>query len=131
MKTKRLVAMLIAIAIAMCLFVMPSSAAGEAEHAHENIEIIFEDETLSEEFKARATAHFLNGAPEDDGTATYGLTCTLFGHKLETGTTTTITHKARATAPRCLRQYYDYSACTRCDYETSTLISSSYIHCCS
>ena len=131
MKTKRLVAMLIAIAIAMCLFVMPSSAAGEAEQTHTNIEIIFEDETLSEEFKARATAHFLNGAPEDDGTATYGLTCTLFGHKLETGTTTTITHKARATAPRCLEQIYNYSACTRCDYEASTLKSSTYIHCCS
>ena len=131
MKTKRLVAMLMAIATAMCLFVMPSSAAGEAEHAHENIEIIFEDETLSEEFKARATAYFLNGAPEADGVATYGLTCTLFGHDLETGTTTTITHKARATAPRCLEQMYNYSACTRCDYEASTLKSSTYIFCCS
>ena len=43
MKTKRLVAMLIAIAISMCLFVMPSSAASEADHAHENIEIFFEN----------------------------------------------------------------------------------------
>lgn len=132
MKTKRLVAMLMAIVTAMCLFVMPTSAAGEAEHAHENIEIIFEDETLSEEFKARATAHFLNGAPEDDGTATYGLTCTLLGHKIESTITYSITHKARTTAPRCLKRLYEYEACTRCDdYEKSTLISSTYIYCCS
>ena len=131
MKTKRLVAMLIAIAISMCLFVIPSSAAGEAEEAHTHIEVYFEDETLSEEFKAKATEYFLNGAPEDEGAAPYGLTCTLFGHKLETTTTYTITHKARSTAPRCLKQYYDYSACTRCDYEASTLKSSTYIHCCS
>ena len=104
MKTKRLVAMLMAIAIAMCLFVMPSSAADEAEQTHTNIEIIFEDETLSEEFKAKATAYFLNGAPEDDGATTYGLTCNLFGHKLESTQTTTITHKVRTTSPRCLKK---------------------------
>lgn len=131
MKTKRLLAIIMVVAISMCLFVMPSSAADEAEPAHTHIEVYFEDENLSDEFKEKATAHFLNGAPEDDGTATYGLTCTLFGHKLETTTTYTITHKARATAPRCLKRYYDYSACTRCDYEESTLISSSYIYCCS
>ena len=112
MKTKRLLAIIMVVAISMCLFVMPSSAADEAEPAHTHIEVYFEDENLSDEFKEKATAHFLNGAPEDDGTATYGLTCTLFGHKLETTTTYTITHKARATAPRCLKRYYDYSACT-------------------
>ena len=130
MKTKRLFAMLMVIVISMCLFVIPSSAADEAEPAHTHIEVYFEDENLSEEFKAKATAYFLNGAAKGDGTATYGLTCTLFGHKLETGTTSTITHKARTTAPRCLKRYYDYSACTRCDYEESTLKSSTYIICC-
>lgn len=131
MKTKRLVAMLIAIAIAMCLFVMPSSAADEAEQTHTNIEIIFEDENLSEEFKEKATAYFLNGSPEGDGAATYGLTCTLFGHKLESMQTATITHKVRTTSPRCLKKVYKYEACTRCDYEASTLQSTSYIVCCS
>ena len=129
MKIKRFLAILMVLAISVSLFAMPTSAA-EVEEPHTHIEVYFEDENLSEEFKAKATAYFLNGAPEDDGTSIYGLTCTLFGHKLETTVTTTITHKARATAPRCLRQYYDYSSCTRCDYEASTLKSSSYIHCC-
>lgn len=128
MKTNRFIAMLMALIISLSLFVMPASAT-EVEEPHTHIEIYFEDETLSEEFKEKATAYFLNGAT-DDGAATYGLTCTLFGHKLETGSTTAITHKARTTAPRCLKKIYEYSACTRCDYETSTLISSAYIHCC-
>lgn len=129
MKTKRFLAILMAAIISVSIFAMPSSAA-EAEEPQAHIEVYFEDDNLSEEFKAKATAYFLNGAPEEDGAATYGLTCTLFGHDLEIGTTYTITHKARATEPRCLKQTYNYSACTRCDYEASTLISSTYIYCC-
>lgn len=129
MKTKRFLAILMVVIISISLFAMPTSAA-EVEEPHAHIEVYFEDENLSEEFKEKATAYFLNGAPENGGIATYGITCSLFGHKLESGATYTITHKARATAPRCLKRYYDYSACTRCDYEQSTLISSEYIYCC-
>ncbi len=128
MKKNRFIAMLMALAITISLFVIPASAT-EAEEPHTHVEVYFEDETLSEEFKEKATAYFLNGAT-DENAATYGLTCTLFGHKLETVQTTSITHKARTTAPRCLKRTYEYSACTRCDYETSTLVSTAYIHCC-
>ena len=130
MKTKRFLAILMVLAISISIFAMPASAE-EATDTHTHIEVYFEDEGLSDEFKAKATAYFMNGEPEQDEATTYGLTCTLFGHKLETTTTTKITHKARTTAPRCLKQVYNYSACTRCDYETSTLQSSSYIYCCS
>ncbi len=129
MKTKRFLAILMVLALSASLFAMPASAA-EVEEPHAHIEVYFEDDNLSDDFKEKATAHFLNGAPEDDGTATYGITCSLFGHKLETTTTYTITHKARATAPRCLKRTYNYSSCTRCDFEESTLISSTYIYCC-
>lgn len=91
------------------------------------IEFIFEANT-SEEFRNKAIAHHLNHG--DDGAAAYGLTCTLFGHKLESSVITTITHKVSATAPRCLRETYDTEACSRCDYTSSTLISSVYISCC-
>lgn len=130
MKTKRFLAIFMIIAISMSLFVMPTSAAEEKE-CHDHIEVYFEDENLSPEFKEKATAYFLNGGAENkDDAVTYGLTCTLLGHKLETTTTYTITHKARTTAPRCLKRTYTYEACTRCDYETSTLKSSAYIYCC-
>jgi len=90
-------------------------------------EFVFDADT-TEEFRNRFIEHYF--APEDDGAATYGLMCTLFGHKLESSVVTTITHKAKATAPRCLRQRFNMEACSRCDYSTKTLISSEYISCC-
>lgn len=63
-------------------------------------------------------------------TSTYNVICTLFGHKLETSTASTVTHKARTTAPRCLKKTYTVESCTRCDYSTKTLKNSQYISCC-
>ena len=83
------------------------------------------------ETKEKIIAFYSNGGEECEPTATYGLTCTLFGHKLESSAVTKITHKARATSPRCLKKKYDYQTCTRCDYEKSTLVSQTYIVCCS
>lgn len=90
-------------------------------------EFVFDSNT-SEEFRNNFIAHYFNDA--DGDASTYGLTCTLFGHKLESSVITTITHKAKATAPRCLREIYDTEACTRCDYTNAELITSSYISCC-
>lgn len=87
---------------------------------------IFDADT-SEDFRNKAISNYFN--PENDG-ATYGLTCTLLGHKLESSVMTTITHKVRATDPRCLRETYNVEVCTRCDYTNPILIGSSYISCC-
>lgn len=92
-----------------------------------DVEFVFDADT-TEEFRNRFIEHYF--APEDDGAATYGLMCTLFGHKLESSVVTTVTHKVRTTAPRCLSQKYNAEACTRCDYSTKTLIDSTYISCC-
>ena len=86
------------------------------------------DANTSEDFRNKAIANYFN--PENDGAATYGLTCTLFGHKLESSVMTTITHKVRATDPKCLRETYNVEVCTRCDYTNPILISSTYIICC-
>ncbi|MBE6783118.1 MAG: hypothetical protein E7536_03820 [Ruminococcaceae bacterium] len=90
-------------------------------------EFIFDADT-TEEFRNKAIAAYFNESDED--VATYGLICTLFGHKLESKVITAITHKKRATDPRCLRETYEMQACSRCDYITKSLISSSYISCC-
>lgn len=129
MKTKKIISLILAIAISACIFIMPANAA-ETE-AYEHIEIIIENENISEETKEKIIAFYTNGGEEKEGIATYGLTCTLLGHKLETSTVAKITHKARTTSPRCLKKTYSYSTCTRCDYEESTLVSSKYIVCCS
>lgn len=91
------------------------------------VEFVFDADT-SEDFRNKAIAHHFSHG--DNSATTYGLTCTLFGHKLESSVITTVTHKVSSTAPRCLRETYDTEACTRCDYANATLISATYIYCC-
>lgn len=129
MKTKILAILMVAV-ISVSLFIFPASAAEvETASEHTHIEVFFEDDTISEELKAKATAFYLNGGEEEESSA-WGLTCTILGHKYEDASTTVITHKARATAPRCLKNIYLYQTCTRCGHEKSTLMESFYIYCC-
>lgn len=127
MKTKRFISLILTLVLFIGVFAIPTSAG----HIHEagEIEVIIENDEISDEMKEKIIAYYTDDNHDDD-TATYGLTCTLLGHDLEIMTTTTITHKARTTSPRCLKKYYDHSACTRCDYQKSTLRTSEYIVCC-
>ena len=128
MKIKNLFAILLALTLLTCTCVLPTSA---KETTNNNIEIIINDD-VSEETKIKIENYFATGKTVNDTSATtYGLTCTLFGHKLESSTVATVTHKVRTTSPRCVKKTYDYDACTRCDYETSELIATEYIICCS
>ncbi len=133
MKTKKLLALTLAICTLLTLFIMPVGAADE--HNHEEIEIVILNDDISEEAKAKIYAYYSdpdhNHENEDDGVVTYGLICSVIGHKIDTSSVTVTTHKARATAPRCLKKSYKHEVCTRCDdYEKSTLLSSTYINCC-
>lgn len=128
MKTKKLLSFTLAIVMLSCIFIMPANAAETKND--ENIVIIIENNNISEKTREKIIAFYSNGGEEKDGVATYGLTCTLLGHKLETSTVSKTTHKVRSTSPRCLKETYSYSTCTRCDYEKSTLVSSKYIVCC-
>lgn len=112
-----------------------TSISAHAEASAENTVVITVDKidfifsaNTSEEFRSNFIAHYMNHDADD--AATYGLTCTLFGHKLESSLVTTITHKAKASDPRCLQETFNHEACSRCDYSTSTLISGTYISCC-
>lgn len=128
MKIKNLFAILLALTLLASTCVLPTSAKEATNH---DVEIIIMDE-VSEETKTKIERYFATGEPaSDDAVSTYGITCTLLGHKLENTAVTTITHKVRTTSPRCVKKTYAYSACTRCDYETSTLVGTEYIVCCS
>ena len=129
MKIKNLFAILLALTLLICTFVIPVSAKKDS-NIKTDIEIIINDE-VSEETKVKIEKYFANGEPvANDGVSTYGLTCTLFGHKLESCTVSAITHKVSATSPRCLKKTYNYEACSRCDYENSELIDTEFIVCC-
>lgn len=128
MKIKSLFAILLALSLLICTFVIPTSA--KETTINNDIEIIIIDE-VSDETKEKIERYFATGEPATNNvTTTYGITCTLFGHKLENTSVSATTHKVRATAPRCVKKTYAYSACTRCDYETSTLADTEYIYCC-
>jgi hypothetical protein len=129
MKIKSLFAILLALILLVCTCVLPVSAKNETNN--NDVQIIINDE-VSAETKEKIEKYFATGEPAtDNGTATtYGLTCTLLGHKLENTAVSTITHKVRSTAPRCVKKTYAYQACTRCDYETSQLVETVYIYCC-
>ena len=121
---------LIMVVLSLCsLFSMPvySGETGADTVIVDGVEFVF-DMNTTEDFRNEFIAHYL-GENDDDST-TYGLMCTLFGHKLESSVITVITHKAKSTSPRCLRERYDTEACTRCDYTYAELISETYIFCC-
>lgn len=132
MNVKRLFSFALVLAMIFCATVIPANAAETADC--DCCDIIIENQDVSAETKEKIVAFYSQENIPDEyesDSQTYGLTCTLLGHKLESTNATKITHKARTTAPRCLQKTYLYEACTRCDYETSTLISSKYISCCS
>jgi len=56
--------------------------------------------------------------------------CTLFGHDLSTTTVTATHHKVHVYNPRCLVEIYHVTACSRCNYTDSELITSVYVFCC-
>lgn len=126
---KRIFAILLVLTLLTCTFALPVSAKNTTNENTE-IEIIINDE-VSEETKAKIERYFATGVPaENNGAATYGLTCILLGHNIKISSVSAITHKVSATSPRCLEKTYDYEECTRCDYEKATLVCSEYIVCC-
>lgn len=128
MKKTRMLALITAIALILSAAQIFAFADTTTEAEATEITVTFDSE-VSPEIQERVIAHF-NGEELPVAQAR-GLICTLFGHDLETGATTTVTHKARTTAPRCLQEKYSYEICSRCDYAEYTLISSTYIYCCS
>lgn len=130
MKIKSLLATLLALTLFVGTCVLPVSAKKDTNNKTD-VRIIINDE-VSAETKEKIEKYFIDGEPvTDDGITTYGITCTLLGHKLDPSSVSVITHKVSSTAPRCVRKTYLYQACTRCDYETSELIATEYIFCCS
>lgn len=92
-----------------------------------NIEFIFDnDSSFTAEQQLNIAEKMLNASESQ----TYGLMCTLFGHKYTTEYVTTITHNASPTTPKCLSETWELYVCSRCDHTEGTVIDSYYINCC-
>lgn len=98
-------------------------------YTYDNIEVSITHSGLSEE-KASYIADMLISGQTIDATQTYGLTCTLFGHKLKTASSEIVTHMVYETYPHCKCEYYNVTTCERCDYMKTELISTEPIGCC-
>ena len=125
---KKIISLILSLCFILSLGVIPSSAEEAVET--NDVTIIIHNEDISEETKEKLIAFYSDPEAQANNATTYGLTCTLFGHDIESSMTTVITHKVRATTPRCQQKKYNYESCTRCDYENSTLLSTAYIDCC-
>lgn len=131
MKTKRILALVITVIMLCCTLTAPVSATDITVEEH--TEFYFENDNISEESKERMIALVTDddGNEADSQSSARGITCSLFGHKLESSTLTKISHKVRSSSPRCLKSTYACKTCSRCDYEEAELVSSTYIICCS
>ncbi len=65
----------------------------------------------------------------DDGIATCGLMCTLFGHKYEEKSVTTVTHGVSSSQPTCLEEHFLVGQCTRCDASYVDRTAAVYVYC--
>lgn len=126
---KKIIAIILAMILALSFCLNVNAADVENTYHYGDVEFIFaEDSPLSEEMKQKIVDYIING---DDGASTYNLLCTLFGHKETIECVTTISHKVRDTHPRCLRQTWEVTGCTRCEEALGmVLLSESYITCC-
>ena len=127
---KKIIALLLVLISVFSVISIPAYAESPEENTIVTVnetDFIF-SETVSDEFRAKFIANYFN--TETDDSTTYGLTCTLLGHKLESSYVTTITHKVNSSDPRCKQNRYLSEACTRCDYTNSTLVTTSFISCC-
>ena len=93
-----------------------------------NTTVQFEEDCPFDRDTQRAVAEYL--VYGDDGAEPYNLLCSIFGHNYESTTSTAIVHKARATAPRCRKDSYEVSVCSRCGDTQKNLVRSVYFACC-
>ena len=103
------------------------------DHAYEYIDehktVVFEQDTQLSEVKQKQIADLL--VYGESPIETYELSfCWLFGHDYVEDTVYTITHKVYAASPRCLRERYNVTTCSKCDYNETELVSRERIVCC-
>ena len=128
MKCTKAIALILAV-ISLLISVQPIAfAESQNDYSYEKITIIFHND-VTEYTKNKVISHFTQ--QNYSSISSKSLSCTLFGHDLETGTNSTITHKASSTAPRCLLETFKYEVCSNCDYTNYTLLSREYVYCCS
>ena len=126
---KKLASILLVAMLLICACITPSADENYGNtYQIENKTIIFDATSAFSVEEQQHIACLI--ANSEQSSSTYGLTCTLFGHKNTSETVVAITHCAKETSPRCLQELFAVTTCSRCG-ETSTVRTSyKYITCC-
>lgn len=122
---------IIALIMVAVFIAAPVTQASDSTYTYQSdhIEITITHSGLSEEQLLYIVQLLESGETKVDA-QTYGLTCTLFGHKLVTTVNEVITHMVYDTYPHCKRECYNTTICERCDYAEVELISTEAVGCC-
>jgi hypothetical protein len=122
---------LITMAIVIALFSTIGVSADETVgHTYQigNVTIIFDaDSQLSAEQQESIAQLLVN---QEYGIAKANIICNIFGHKNSVEGVTTITHKVSESDPRCLRELFTITTCSRCNESTVERDAALYISCC-
>ena len=126
---KKVIAIVLVTVLMLCACVNASAdeVCGNA-YTINNTTVIFDENSQFSVEQQEIIAHMIV-CPEES-TSTYGLMCTLFGHKNTSESVTTITHKYNVESPRCLQEYFLITTCSRCNETTTERTGYRYISCC-
>ena len=106
------------------------SAEGNVENTYQvdNVTVIFDADSQFSTEQQEVIANLL--VHPEYAVAQTNLICNIFGHKNTSETVITITHKAKATSPRCFQENFIVTTCSRCNESTVERASYFYITCC-
>lgn len=126
---KKMIAFILAMILTLSFCVAVSAINIENTYTYGDLEVIFDENSeFSDTMKQNTVYYLVNG---DDGISTYNLLCTLFGHKETVEAVGSISHKVSPTNPRCLKQIWEVTGCTRCEEALGMeLLGETYITCC-
>ena len=126
---KKLLTTLLATILVLCACFSSSAnqAVGNVYEIGDKTIIFDEASAFSVEEQQHIAELIVN--PENQA-STYGLVCTLFGHKNTSETVVSITHCVEPKSPRCLQELFAVTTCSRCDESTVVSTGYSYITCC-
>lgn len=129
---KRFITLFLAIIVAISMTLISSATASIGTAIEiDGFSVIFDaDSAFTAEEQQLIAEKIVSNNTENETSTTYNLMCTLFGHKTTTETITVIEHCVRDSLPRCIKTLQDVTTCSRCDYVTTDIVSSTYFYCC-
>ncbi len=127
MKRITIILMVAILTICSTLGVSANDMVGN-QYQIDGITVVFDVDSKFSDQQQEMIANLL--VHPENGVALANLICNIFGHKNTTEGVTTITHKVSATDPRCLRELFTVTICSRCDESTVERNAAYYIPCC-